>query len=650
MKRVFPSEDEPLQSSRILSNSIRATVSTRAFYESKPYTSHARSQFDLSKSQSEISNDLIKLPSSHKQSRRGVSHSIRNLIKKASESIKCHRRNIQEHKDRSRTAWGRIRSPSAILRRGFECEDEILYSPVPGNGNRPPKIPRGHSGSAARAAAAAENKAIPLHLHNEFTWRNRQIFRSSEQQEDRESGIGIAVTATPVSPIEKLDSPTDCSEISRVDFISKLPSELAIQILVNLDQATLRNIATVSKQWLKISSTPSIWREVFLREQTKTYASGRPIQLGAGLGLPSFNSNNDWKDLYRIREQLRENWMRGTAGAIYLNGHLDSIYCIQFDEKKIITGSRDKTIRIWDLKKYKCTLIIGPPDVVNNPSLMIGEDGRSRHYAIMPDMTKSPAENHPNTISFPIHHDQSILCLQYDDRILATGSSDGTCIVHDIKNGYQPIRQLRHHTAAILDLAFDGQHIVTCSKDITICIWNRNTGALIKQLRGHAGPVNAVQLRGNIIVSCSGDFRVKLWNIDTGKNIKELVGHTKGLACSQFSEDSRFIASAGNDKTIRIWDANTGEALQSITAHDNLVRSLYIDSISGRLVSGSYDQDIKVFDMSTGARLLDIPKWHSSWVLGAKSDYRRIISTGQDPKILIMDFGMNIKGIENLES
>jgi F-box and WD-40 domain protein 1/11 len=37
-------------------------------------------------------------------------------------------------------------------------------------------------------------------------------------------------------------------------------------------------------------------------------------------------------------------------------------------------------------------------------------------------------------------------------------------------------------------------------------------------------------------------------------------------------------------------------------------------------------------------------------VLSAKSDYRRIVSTGQDPKILIMDFGAGIKGIEMLET
>jgi F-box and WD-40 domain protein 1/11 len=301
------------------------------------------------------------------------------------------------------------------------------------------------------------------------------------------------------------------------------------------------------------------------------------------------------------------------------------------------------------MRTYECRLIIGPRDVVSNPDIVTGQDGSPTHYSILPDGSRT-AGHIPETISYDIYHNQSILCLQYDEKILVTGSSDSTCIVYDIKDNYRPLMRLYKHSAAVLDLAFDDRYIVTCSKDVTICVWDRATGAMLKQIRGHAGPVNAVQMRGNTIVSCSGDFKVKRWNIDSGKAIKELAGHTKGLACSQFSEDSKYIASAGNDKIIRIWDANTGVCLRNIAAHDNLVRSLHIDSISGRLVSGSYDQDIKVYDMNTGSMLLDFPKWHSSWVLGAKSDYRRIISTGQDPKILIMDFGMNIRGIEQLES
>lgn len=316
---------------------------------------------------------------------------------------------------------------------------------------------------------------------------------------------------------------------------------------------------------------------------------------------------------------------------------------------KIITGSRDKTIRVWDMRTLECRLVIGPPEVIGESGMLVDDDGNPVHFASGSDNERS-ASSMPTLASFPTHHKASILCLQYDDEILVTGSSDSSCIVHDVRAGYRPIRRLRHHTSPVLDLAFDDKHIVTCSKDTTICVWDRATGELLRQLRGHGGPVNAVQMRANTIVSCSGDFRVKLWNIDTGKNIREFVGHTKGLACSQFSEDGRYIASAGNDKVIRIWDANTGECLREMHAHENLVRSLHIDSVSGRLISGSYDSDIKVWDMETGHQLLDFPKWHTSWVLSAKSDYRRIVSSGQDPKILIMDFGADVDGIEMLEA
>ncbi|KAE8451969.1 hypothetical protein EG329_002133 [Mollisiaceae sp. DMI_Dod_QoI] len=576
---------------------------------------------------------------------------LRGLLRKASISIKNRqRRHSHAVEERPQTAWRKLKTAtsfhrhSRILPTTFDYEEgpfdshEELFSPIPGNGNAPPIIPRGYGGAAARATAAAQN---------EYIERNRMFLFPDDQIGENESGIGIAVTTA--EQVEQYVVETASSDISRVDFVGVLPAELAIQILAHLDHETLRNAARVSKKWSQVARSQHIWREVFLREQTKTFATGKPLELGAGLGLPGFRPDNDWKDLYRIREQLRRNWKTGAAEAAILIGHLDSIYCVQFDEEKIITGSRDKTIRVWDMHTYACTLVIGPPEVVNNPAIMTDEDGRPQHYAILPDCERA-AECTPPTASFPVHHNQSILCLQYDEDILVTGSSDSTCIVYDIKNGYTPIQRLLHHTGAVLDLAFDENYIVTCSKDASICVWDRESGVMLKQLRGHTGPVNAVQLRGNTIVSCSGDFKVKLWNIDTGKNIKELTGHTKGLACSQFSDDSRFIASAGNDKIINIWDANTGENLKSITAHEGLVRSLYIDSISGRLISGSYDQDIKVFDMASGKTLLDFPKWHGSWILGAKSDYRRIISTGQDPKVLIMDFGKTIKGIDKLES
>ncbi|PSR80903.1 WD40-repeat-containing domain protein [Coniella lustricola] len=518
------------------------------------------------------------------------------------------------------------------------------------------------AGAQSPAAAAASwqhdmfgSAAQPL--------KNKRLTLDSTHN-DRESGIGIAVTSNDsvADGLQDLAMATFASDVvegacapSRVDFVSRLPVELAIQVLAYLDAAGLATASRISTRWHDIVAVQHVWRESYLREKTGTYATSEPIEPGTGLGVPANAPGIDWKHTYRATEELAKRWRQGKATSIYLNGHSDSIYCLQFDERKIITGSRDKTIRIWDMETMACKVVIGPPEVVHDDALLHDAEGKPIHSAsfephLGADARSKCVTSVPTPVSFQTHHKASILCLQYDEHILVTGSSDGSCIVYDMKNGYRPIRRLRHHSAAVLDLCFDDRHIVTCSKDVSICVWDRATGQMLKQLRGHSGPVNAVQMRGNTIVSCSGDFMVKLWNIETGKQIREFQGHTKGLACSQFSEDGRYVASAGNDKVIRIWDANTGECLREMKAHESLVRSLHIDSVSGRLVSGSYDTDIKVFDMETGRQLLDFPRWHASWVLSAKSDYRRIVSTGQDPKILVMDFGAGIPGIEQLES
>lgn len=548
------------------------------------------------------------------------------------------------------SAWNRLRHATAFRHLKTLHDEravlETIYSPleshfpehpVPGHGFAPPVIPQ-HTGSAAKAAAA---------LQNEYLAFTRHQYLSTDDFNDRESGIGITVTAADAHD----DAATvGGSAVARLDFISELPQELSIQVLSYLDAAQLGTASQVSRLWHRVIQDQHIWRQSFLREKTHTYATSLPVQPGVGAGVPSLLPGNDWQKIYKAKEELDRRWKVGTqARTVYLNGHLDSIYCLQFDENKIITGSRDKTIRIWDMRTLQCRLVIGPPEVVNETSILFDPNGKPIHYASSTDNHRSNPSV-PVTVSFPVHHKASILCLQYDDDILVTGSSDSTCIVYGVKSGYRPIRRLQCHTAAVLDLAFDKKHIVTCSKDITICVWNRETGALLKQLRGHTGPVNSVQLRGNTIVSCSGDFSVRLWNIDSARTIREFTGHTKGLACSQFSEDGKFIASAGSDKVIRIWDANTGECLRQIPAHDSLVRSLHLDSVGGRLISGSYDTDIKVFDMETGEQLLNFPRWHASWVLSAKCDYRRIISTGQDPKILIMDFGADVTDIQMLES
>lgn len=232
---------------------------------------------------------------------------------------------------------------------------------------------------------------------------------------------------------------------------------------------------------------------------------------------------------------------------------------------------------------------------------------------------------------------------------MVTGSSDHTCIVWDIKNDYQFLHRLEGHRAGVLDVCLDDKHIVSCSKDTTICIWDRKSGAHLKTLLGHSGPVNAVQLRGDLIVSASGDGVAKLWNLTTAQCVKEFPSRDRGLACIEFSDDARSILTGGNDQVIYQFDANSGELVRELKGHDRLVRSLHLDGVNRRIVSGSYDTSVKVFDADSGELSVDLPGWTTSWMLSVKSDYRRIVATSQDSRAVIMDFGYGLDGIELLE-
>ena len=120
------------------------------------------------------------------------------------------------------------------------------------------------------------------------------------------------------------------------------------------------------------------------------------------------------------------------------------------------------------------------------------------------------------------------------------------------------------------------------------------------------------------------------------------------MACVEFSPDSRIILAGGNDQVIYQFDTNTGELVREMKGHEGLVRSLHLDSASGRVVSGSYDTSVKAYDLRTGENIVNFTKWTSSWILSAKADYRRIIATSQDSRVVIMDFGYRLPGIESL--
>ena len=293
---------------------------------------------------------------------------------------------------------------------------------------------------------------------------------------------------------------------------------------------------------------------------------------------------SNWQYIYNQRRRLECNWTAGRFTNFRLQhpdhqteAHSQCVYTIQFSKSHLVSGSRDKSVRVWDLNTQR----------LKYPALL--------------------------------GHQGSVLCLQFDDTlaqdVIISGGSDADVIVWQFSTGQMIKRMKNAHTESVLNLRFDDRYLVTCSKDKTIKVWNRKelrpTDAeypgtnvsrdaqypdyiinvqdgmsitegprclplpvytLLLTFEGHGAAVNAIQIYKNEIVSASGDRKIMLWDIQTGTLIRTFLGHLKGIACVKY--DGRRIVSGSSDQTVRIFDSTTAAEVATLDGHRDLVRTV----------------------------------------------------------------------------
>ncbi|OAQ82169.1 F-box and WD domain-containingprotein [Purpureocillium lilacinum] len=297
--------------------------------------------------------------------------------------------------------------------------------------------------------------------------------------------------------------------------------------------------------------------------------------------LSSTRYRLNWKYLYNMRRRLESNWELGKYTTFQLphpmhpeEGHQECVYTLQFDANYLVSGSRDQTMRIWNMHTRR---------LVREP--LVGHRG-------------------------------SVLCLQFDahpaEDILVSGSSDSNVFIWRFSTGELIQKITKAHRESVLNVRFDKRILVTSSKDKTIKIFNRRPlrygdlgyvmpddpinpvatnikrygfepdlaqelpvkepFTLIGRLEGHGAAVNAIQVRGKTIVSVSGDRHIKVWNWPDQVCTMTIPAHDKGIACVEF--DERRIVSGSSDYEVCIFDAPTGLKVAQLRGHAHLVRTV----------------------------------------------------------------------------
>ncbi|KAG0747892.1 hypothetical protein G6F57_006205 [Rhizopus arrhizus] len=337
----------------------------------------------------------------------------------------------------------------------------------------------------------------------------------------------------------------------------ELPHELIIHILFYLDYKSILTLSRASKQFYTLSHKNHnlLWQSIFQYDFNLHQQSITP-----------------YYQLYKNHFELHKRWRHGHVRTKYLTGHDDSIYCLVWLGKHhIISGSRDKSIKVWNLHNTTCPL----------------------------QLTR-------------IHHEGSVLCLRLskDNLSLVSGSSDSTCFIWSLPT-LLPEKRLVGHTGGVLDICLVKNYIISSSRDSTIRVWDKHTGHELRRLTGHAGPVNALGSQGTQVVSASGDTTIKLWDIETGQCLRTFNGHTRGLACIKL--DGCFIYSGGQDNKLKIWDIQTGQCISSLSGHSDLIRTIdtfevsYSDitaNLNTYVSSAGQDKRIMVLDFGYDLTLI----------------------------------------------
>ncbi|KAI0133879.1 hypothetical protein BJ170DRAFT_716036 [Xylariales sp. AK1849] len=417
-------------------------------------------------------------------------------------------------------------------------------------------------------------------------------------------------------------------------------------------------------------------------DEARTHKSEGPISAANAaalavpdpqVGLSTLRKLHLFKSLYRRHYMIRKSWTSGKVqpSHVAFAAHpRHVITCLQFDEDKIITGSDDQLIHIYDTKTGKLLKRLEGHEggvwalQYEGNTLVSGSTDRSvRVWDIELGLCKQVFYGHTSTVrclqilmptdTGKVEHGQPVM--MPPKPLIITGSRDSQLRVwrlpertskRYIQTGPPAndadcpyfIRTLHGHTHSVRAIAAHADTLVSGSYDNTVRVWKISTGETVHVLQGHAQKVYSVVLdmKRNRCISGSMDSFVKIWDLDTGSCTHTLEGHTLLVGLLDLRDER--LVSAAADATLRIWDPETGRCQSTLTAHTGAITCFQHD---GRKVISGSDRTLKMWDIKTGECVQDLLT-DLSGVWQVRFDERRCVAAVQRDGLTfveILDFG-----------
>ncbi len=282
--------------------------------------------------------------------------------------------------------------------------------------------------------------------------------------------------------------------------------------------------------------------------------------VSVGEFMQNFKDHEDLeiKAIYDKWQCLRDDQRNAIIqfGSRVFKNHKNRINALAvIDTQKVVSGSNDATLRVWDVDKGVCL------------QKLKGHKDWVRAVAVI------------------------------SKQKVVSGGPDKTLRVWNIDKGVC-LQVLEGHNCWVRAVAvINKQKVVSGSDDQTLRAWDIDSGECLKVLNGHNGSVNALGvINKQKVVSGSNDKTLRVWDIDNGECLQEFKGHEDWVSTVAVINKQK-VVSGSNDKTLRVWDIDKGVCLQVLEGHNGSVNA--VEAIDEQtIVSVSNDRRFRIWDLN----------------------------------------------------
>jgi WD40 repeat protein len=197
------------------------------------------------------------------------------------------------------------------------------------------------------------------------------------------------------------------------------------------------------------------------------------------------------------------------------------------------------------------------------------------------------------------------LAISPDGARIAVAARDRTARIIDLASGAQ-LASLHGHVAPVTAVAWspDGARLATVSADATVRIWGAD-GAALETLRGGTRRLSAVvwSPAGDAITAAGAEGVARRWRPGSGgpERLIRIEGTPYSAA---LTADGSLVALACHGGEVRIHSARDGEELAQWVAHPgSSCNAAAFDGAGARLITCSWDRSAVVWDVESKAEI-----------------------------------------------